>query len=241
METEFDMRTALLGAVPEPARLRDLALRATSTGPTTSSRTRSCGRSPTSTASSRARTSTPGSSPSCATSSTPSTASASARWRMRTAAMPRRSAPRREQHAHLDFEDLRSGAREARAGPARGAAPRRRAGLLLRGRRRDLRLRRRHHQEPREPRPQAPRRADVPRRERGPQHRPPRRGRAAGQRRPGRDPDALNRKRPPRGGRAAALPEINVIRRRGRCAASLRRGGRARPGAGHSSCRPPRR
>ena len=43
-------------------------------------------------------------------------------------------------------------ARKAAAGPARGADPGRRLRLLLRRRGRDLRLRGRHHQEPRQPR-----------------------------------------------------------------------------------------
>ena len=50
-------------------------------------------------------------------------------------------------------------ARTSARRPARGAAARRRLGLLLRGGGANLRLRRRHHQEPRQPRALAPRRS----------------------------------------------------------------------------------
>ena len=56
---------------------------------------------------------------------------------------------------------------EAAAGPARGVDPGRRVGLLLRGRRGDLRLRGRHHQEPGQPRPLQAQRHALCRRRRG--------------------------------------------------------------------------
>ena len=81
--------------------------------------------------------------------------------------MPARLKVQPEQGARLDFEDFRAALGAAAGRPARGAAPRRRLGLLLRGGGEDLRLRRRHHQEPRQPRPLAPRRHAGGRRRRG--------------------------------------------------------------------------
>ena len=62
-----------------------------------------------------------------------------------------------EQNGRVEIRGIPQGARQA-ARPARGADPGRRVGLLLRGSRGDLRLRRRHHQEPRQPRAHAARR-----------------------------------------------------------------------------------
>ena len=88
-----------------------------------------------------------------------------------------------EQHGRVEFEEFRDGARQAAARPARGADPGRRVGLLLRGSRRDLRLRGRHHQEPGQSRAHAARRPALDRQRRrfrpGPRHaRRPRRRRA---------------------------------------------------------------
>jgi RNA polymerase sigma factor (sigma-70 family) len=55
-----------------------------------------------------------------------------------------------EQTGRVEFEEFRTA-----VGPARGADPRGRVRFLLRRRRLDLRLRRRHDQEPRQPRPHA--------------------------------------------------------------------------------------
>ena len=60
-----------------------------------------------------------------------------------------------EQTSHVEFEEFRAALAQAAGRPARGADPGRRLGLLLRGGRRDLRLRGRHHQEPRQPRAHA--------------------------------------------------------------------------------------
>ena len=60
-----------------------------------------------------------------------------------------------EQTSHVEFKEFTRRAVQASGRPARGADPGRRIGLLLRGSRRNLRLRGRHHQEPRQPRAHA--------------------------------------------------------------------------------------
>ena len=71
-------------------------------------------------------------------------------------ASPRGWRSQPEQDAPHRPRRLQRGAGQLAARPARGADPGRRLRLLLRGGRRDLRLRRRHHQEPRQPRAQPP-------------------------------------------------------------------------------------
>ena len=56
-----------------------------------------------------------------------------------------------EQASRLEFQEFRTALVEAAARSARGADPRRRLRLLLRGSREHLRVRGRHHQEPRQP------------------------------------------------------------------------------------------
>ena len=58
------------------------------------------------------------------------------------------------QNSHMDFLDFNAALQELSRGPARGADPGGRFGHVLRGGGRHLRLRRRHHEEPRQPRPQ---------------------------------------------------------------------------------------
>ena len=66
-------------------------------------------------------------------------------------AMTARLAIHPAQHGQLDLEDFRRRAATAARGSARGDHPDRRVGLFLRGSGRDLRLRRRHDQEPGQP------------------------------------------------------------------------------------------
>ena len=69
--------------------------------------------------------------------------------------MTARLAVHPSQHGKLDLEDFRSALQLLPGGPARGHHPDRRVGLFLRGSRRNLRLRGRHDQKPRQPRPRA--------------------------------------------------------------------------------------
>ena len=64
-----------------------------------------------------------------------------------------------QQNGHMDLADFQQGAGGAAGRAARGADPDRRGGVLLRGGGRNLRLRGRHGQEPRQPRPQRARQA----------------------------------------------------------------------------------
>ena len=84
-----------------------------------------------------------------------------------------------EQTGRVEFEEFRARAGEAAVRPARGADPGRRVRLLLRRRRGDLRLRGRHHQEPRQPRahPACRPAGDRQRRRLRPRPRHPRRAR----------------------------------------------------------------
>ena len=68
--------------------------------------------------------------------------------------MTARLAVHPSQHGMLDLEDFRAALRALARRPARGDHPDRRVRLLLRGSGRDLQLRRRHDQEPGQPRPQ---------------------------------------------------------------------------------------
>ena len=110
-----------------------------------------------------------------------------------------------EQGSHLDFEDFRSALAKLPARSARGPASGRGLRLFLRGDGTYLRLRRRHHQEPRQPRalpPRLPPECRGYRRSRPRQHDP---GRAAGiglrSALPFRQRYDLNKKAPPlRGG-----------------------------------------
>ena len=69
--------------------------------------------------------------------------------------MTARLAVHPSQHGMLDLEDFRAALEQLAGGPARGDHPDRRVGLFLRGSGRDLRLRGRHDQEPRQPRAHA--------------------------------------------------------------------------------------
>ena len=63
-----------------------------------------------------------------------------------------------EQTGRVEFEEFRTALAKLPSDQREALDPGRRLGLLLRGRRGDLRLRRRHHQEPRQPRPHPARR-----------------------------------------------------------------------------------
>ena len=103
--------------------------------------------------SSRAPTCRPGCSRSCATCSAPNTASAGARSRMPTAATPTRLTSHPEQHGRIEFEEFRKALSQL--------PPDQREALILVGASGfsyeeaagDLRMRGRHHQEPRQPCP----------------------------------------------------------------------------------------
>ena len=60
-----------------------------------------------------------------------------------------------EQNGQVEFSEFREALAQIAVGPARGADPGRRVGLFLRGSRHYLRLRRRHHQVPRQSRTHA--------------------------------------------------------------------------------------
>ncbi len=139
----------------EPPRLRDFAHAATSTAPTIWCRRRCCARSPTSIRSS------PGTNmPAWLFTILRNLFRSEYRKRRREVedadgsyAETLKSHP--EQNSHVEFKEFSAALAQAAGRPARGADPGRRLGLLLRGSRRDLRLRRRHHQEPRQPRAHA--------------------------------------------------------------------------------------